>query len=81
MKQPIISARVRLARLLEQVPDEWLEALVPLVIVLVARLRRFFAASGDAPGRLAAGAGAGRHALGTRTPAGAIGLQSALFAQ
>jgi hypothetical protein len=35
-QQPIISARVRLARLLKEVPDEWLEALVPLMIVLVA---------------------------------------------
>jgi hypothetical protein len=50
-QQPIISARVRLARLVEQVPDEWLEAMMPPLIVLVACLRRFFAASGDAPVR------------------------------
>ena len=41
-QQPIISARVRLARLLEEVPDEWLEALVPLVIVLVGLLTTIF---------------------------------------
>ena len=41
-QQPIISARVRLARLLKEIPDEWLEAMVPVVIVLVACLRRFF---------------------------------------
>lgn len=41
-EQPtIIPARVRLTRLLEEVPDEWLEILVPLVIIVVARLRRF----------------------------------------
>ena len=75
-QQPIISARVRLARLLKEVPDEWLEALVPLVIVLVACLRRFFATSGRAPGCLAAGMEAGTHALGTGTPLGRVGLQS-----
>ena len=48
-QQPIISARVRLTRLQEQVPDKWLEALVPFMIVLVACLRRFFAASGETP--------------------------------
>ena len=43
MKQPsIISARVRLARLLEQVPDEWLEAIVPPLIVLVGSLTTIF---------------------------------------
>ena len=40
MKQTsIISVRVRLTRLLEQVPDEWLEAVVPLLIVLVEIVR------------------------------------------
>ena len=54
-QQPIISARTRLTRLVEQVPDEWLEAIVPPLIVLVARFRRFFAVSGDTPGSLEAG--------------------------
>lgn len=40
-QQPIISARVRLTRLLEEVPDEWMQVLVPLIVVVVARLRRF----------------------------------------
>ena len=40
-QRTIIPARMRLARLLEDVPDEWLEVLVPLVIVVVGRLRRF----------------------------------------
>jgi hypothetical protein len=76
MKQTsIISDRVRLTRLLEQVPDEWLEAVVPLLIVLVACLRRFFAAAGDAHGRLASGVPLGTHAVGTGTPISGIGLQ------
>jgi len=75
-QQPIISARARLARLIEQVPDGWLEAIVPPLIVLVARFRRFFAASGDAPGGLEAGVGAGPLALGTGTPIDRIRLQS-----
>ena len=75
MKQPsIISARARLSRLLEEIPDEWLEALLLPVILLIARLRRFFAATGDAAGRLAAGMGAGGHALGTGTPVDRTGL-------
>jgi hypothetical protein len=74
--QPIISARVRLARLVEQIPDDWLEAIVPPLIVLVARLRRFFAASGDAPGGLEAGVGSGTLALGTGTPIDRVRLQS-----
>ena len=75
-KQQHSTARVRLARLLEEVPDEWLEAIVPLLIALVARLRRFFAASGDAQGSVAAGVGIGRYPVGDRTSVGGVGLQS-----
>ena len=74
-KQQNNSARVRLARLLEAIPDEWLEAVVPLLIVLVACLQRFFAAAGDAHGRLASGVPPGTHAVGTGTPISGIGLQ------
>ena len=76
MKQTsIMPARIRLTRLLEQIPDEWLEAVVPLVIVLVAGLRRFFAAAGDAASRLASGAPSGTRPVGVGTPLGRIGLQ------
>ncbi len=39
------STRHRLARLLETIPDEWIEDLLPVMIRIVGLVRRFFAAS------------------------------------
>ena len=39
------TTRERMTRLLEQIPDEWLEVLLPTLVGVAAAVRRFFAAA------------------------------------
>jgi hypothetical protein len=48
------SPRELLASWIQQVPDDWLALLLPVLIRLVALVRGFFAAAEDAAGRVAA---------------------------
>ena len=53
---------------------------MPPLIVLVARFRRFVAASGDAPGSLEAGGGVGTLAQGTGTPIFGVAREASAWA-
>jgi hypothetical protein len=68
------SARDRLARLLEAIPDEWLVDLVPLLFQIVAVVRRFFGSPGDASVRLSVGTPLGGAVVGSRPKGCVAGL-------
>lgn len=61
------SPRELLTSWIEQVPDDWLALLVPVLIRIVAVVRGFFATAGHAAGRVAVGVPAGSTAVGDRS--------------